>query len=287
MASRLKASRQRSLFIIFALIAGLSFYLNGFLKPALTKISKSTKQEKEYRAEARLLAAQFPDLNKAKAELDGLRRGIDELALKAANIENRLLDPAQLPLLLTEMIKCAQGLSLDFQSIEQKQEDNKDGFSRVYIDLKYEGSYADAINYIKRAEEIGSPFVKVEKIDLGQSKADPGKLISASLSLSAILARAQGARVELWTPATRGPEAELKLSRSPFAQRFIPGQLKTKALKLAGITYRADGAISTAIINDTVVKAGDELEGQKVEKILFDSVVLNDGIESRELKIER
>ena len=64
-------------------------------------------------------------------------------------------------------------------------------------------------------------------------------------------------------------------------------KVKTGKFKLVGITYRGEGGISSAIINDTIVKAGDEIEGHKVEKILLDSVVINDGTESSELRVER
>lgn len=297
--------RQRALFILMLISAGLAFYFNVFLRPALTKISSLKKQKDELLKQERQMGAQSPDLDKAQGELEYLRRGLDELKLKADNIEKRLLPPDRVPLLVTEMIKRAQGLSLDFQSIKQKQEDLKMGFSGVRIELKYESSYEDAINYIKRAEEI-FPFIKVEEIKLGQAKAESMNFISVSLNLSAILAQSEGRGAELFTPletidksasnkmsltgftpAAVVPGEKLKSGRNIFLSRLRNVKVKTGKFKLAGITYRGEGGISSAIINDTIVKAGDEIEGHKVEKILLDSVVINDGTESSELRVER
>jgi hypothetical protein len=79
----------------------------------------------------------------------------------------------------------------------------------------------------------------------------------------------------------------LLIERNPLMSGIAtdePGRKET--LKVTGITYRTHG-ISTAIVNDTVVKVGDELEGQKIESILFDSVVINEDGQSRILKVER
>ena len=79
--------RQRALFILMLISAGLAFYFNVFLRPALTKISSLKKQKDELLKQERQMGAQSPDLDKAQGELEYLRRGLDELKLKADNIE--------------------------------------------------------------------------------------------------------------------------------------------------------------------------------------------------------
>lgn len=277
--------KERRMFIIFIAVLFFCLYFALYVNPALKKISSFKKQEREAKSRALILTSQFPEVDKVRIELDSLKTNVDSMKLKSADIESKLLGENQVPKLLTELVKCSLGSKIDFQSVKQKSESDKEGFLRLYIDIKFEASYEDAVNYIKKVEGI-SPFVKVAEINLAQSKNDPRNLVNVSLRLSAILGMLETKQA---TFAVSGqPEVpKLNIGRSPLTPRFGIGTTKKKTLKLTGITYRQGPGFSSAIINDTVVKAGDEIEGCKVESILFDSVEINDGMETKILKVER
>ena len=276
--------RQQRLFITFIIVLCIYVYVGSFLKPTLKRIADLKKEERETKTRTQVLITQFLNLDKAKQELETLRAKVENMKIKTADIESKLLAESQIPQLMAEIVKRSQGLTIDFQSVNQKVESDKDGFSRLYIDLKFDSNYENAVNYIKKLEEI-SLFAKVEEIDLVQSKLDPRNLINAALRLSAIMGA--GTQADLDLSPYPDTAAKISISRSPLAPKFIPGQAKKEILTLTGITYRGKGKDSSVIINDTVVKVGDTIEGQKIERILFDSVVVNDGIERRTLKVER
>jgi Tfp pilus assembly protein PilO len=277
--------KDRFLFIVFMLFLLVASYFQMFIRPAFNRIASLQKQQQESKKRERSLVSQFPDMDKAQKELEGIKKNVEAMKLKAADIEEKLVGVTQVPKLLAELVKCADGLTIDFQSVKQKIEASKDGINRLNVELKFESSYENAANYIKRTEGI-SPYVKVAEIDLAQSKNDPRNLINVSLQLSAILAYEEEGRVELFQPSAQGQTGKLSIGHSPLMPTFNVGQVKRKKLELTGITYRPEAG-STAIVNDTVVKIGDVIEGRKVLSILADAVVLDNGIDKETLKVER
>ncbi len=75
----------------------------------------------------------------------------------------------------------------------------------------------------------------------------------------------------------------LSWGRSPFA--LVAGTERgASGFNLTGILW--DPKTPQAIINDTVVGVGDRISGQTVIAIESDKVILNDGIQSHELRME-
>lgn len=72
----------------------------------------------------------------------------------------------------------------------------------------------------------------------------------------------------------------LELKRDPFSRQ--PTQ--SSGPHLSGIAW--DEKYPTAIINDTIVKIGDEIAGQTVIDIQKDKVILDDGLKAIELKAQ-
>ena len=272
------------LFIALFIVIFFSFYLKLFLKPTREKITRLKKQQEENEKRRQSLLSQFPDVAKAMLELEDFQQKINKMKGQSVDVEAKLLNARQVPGLLTELVKSSQELSVELQSVKQKLELDREGFSRLQLELSFESNYENAVNYIKKTEEI-SPYLKIGQIDLAQSKNDPRNLVNVSLRLEAILALTENTQAELPLPSLLEQGEKLKISRSPLKPWLSPASTKKERLKLIGITYRLNG--STAIINDTVVKTGDEIEGQKVESILADSVIINNGIETKTLKIER
>lgn len=280
---KLKPKEQR---LVFALIVVLTFviFLNICLKPIYTELTKFNKEKNDIQSRVKLLSSQFVDTGKIKSELEDIRKNISVKKIHADKIESELLNVSQIPYLLTQLVKCVQGLAIDIESVKQEIQTDKEGFNRLYIDSKFTAKYEEGVNYIKRIEGI-SPFVKIEELDIVQSKSDPRNLISVSLKLSALLAVNSVSKAELSKCEDTG--IALNVGRNPLTPKFSLALTKKQPLKLTGITYCSNDQASTAIINDTVVRRDDIIEGFKVEEILYDSVGVNDGIETKALKIER
>ncbi|MBU1121500.1 MAG: type 4a pilus biogenesis protein PilO [Candidatus Omnitrophota bacterium] len=281
--------KERRLFVVGVIIFFCFFYFNFFLKPLLRKISAHKMERERVDDSAKLLISQFPDLDKSNQELKDIRANIAAMEFKIGDIKAKLLNVSDVPRLLSRLIECARGLKIDFQSVKQEVVTDKEGFAKLFIDLEFESNYETAVNYIKNIEEMSS-FVKIEEVDIAQSKVDPRNLVGAALKLSALLSSApkSGAEPALTFEKKEEGIGKVSINRSPLAPKFSTGKVKKKALELNGITYRGKQSGSSAIINNSVVKTGDMIEEDyKVEAILSDSVIINDGIETQVLNIER
>ncbi|MFH0855795.1 MAG: type 4a pilus biogenesis protein PilO [Candidatus Omnitrophota bacterium] len=282
---KLKKGEQR-LFLIFVFVLAASFYFALFLKPALNDISKMRKKLQENQNQLGLLDSQLPSSATASQEIEAIRREIKELKLHISDIESKLIGASQEQYLLAEVIKNAQSLGVDLESVKEDVKEDKEGFGRLYIDLEFSSDYGKAVTYIKRIESI-SPFVRMDEMRLGQSKNDLLSTINVSLRLSALLSYASNNRGQLSLSAKEPGADDGVLKRSPFTPKFVVDKTKRKKLKVTGIAYRESGASSTAIINGLIVKAGDQVDWAKIERILPNSVVINSGAEKEVLKLER
>lgn len=72
--------------------------------------------------------------------------------------------------------------------------------------------------------------------------------------------------------------------RKPFVPKGKPGELASK-LALNGIIV--SGGEFKAIIGDSILGKGDEVEGNMVIEVRKDTVILNDGTGNFELKLEQ
>lgn len=82
--------------------------------------------------------------------------------------------------------------------------------------------------------------------------------------------------------------ARLKSSYSSWGRNpFTPGDLADNSgrLIIKGIVWGDDKADTFAIINDKIVKIGDEIGGKRVVEIKKDKVIINDGQNNFELKL--
>lgn len=72
--------------------------------------------------------------------------------------------------------------------------------------------------------------------------------------------------------------------KSPFMKSLAPEKAALSDLVLGGIVW--DAFSPKAVINDTIVVIGDEIEGRKVLAINPDSVILSDGTKETRLGLE-
>ncbi|OGX45242.1 MAG: hypothetical protein A3G38_00800 [Omnitrophica WOR_2 bacterium RIFCSPLOWO2_12_FULL_51_8] len=283
--AKLKSGERRLILALAAALA-LTFYFRLFIKPAMGRIAVLKKQTQDNKDRARLYQSQFPDLDKERKGLLKIRQSIAQMKEDIRGIQSRLINAAQVPQLLMALIKSAQGLQIDFQSVKQKIEADRGGLSRLYIDLKFDAGYEDTVNYIRKVEGI-SDFLKLEEIDVSPSKKSPRSLITVSSTLSSILADNPAREGELPLKAAKVQEPKVTIKHNPLMPRLNLGQEKKKDLRVSGITFRSTAGASSAIINDTVLREGDEIDGATIERISPDSITVKDGPETYEVKVER
>lgn len=244
------------------------------------------KQRQENQNQLGMLKSQYPNTIKAEQEIDLIKQNLANLKFKISEIESRLIGVSQEQQLLTEVIKHAQELSLDLESVKEDIKEENDGFARLYIDLEFISSYKIAVLYIRKIESI-SPFVRIEKMGLVQSKNEPLASVEVSIVLSAMLSYESNNKGQLALSLKESKPGIVDFKYSPFTPRFIMKKAKRGNLKVTGITYRKDGAGSTAIINGIIVKIGGQIEGVKIEQILPNYIIVDNGVEKETLALEK
>ncbi|MFH0935368.1 MAG: type 4a pilus biogenesis protein PilO [Candidatus Omnitrophota bacterium] len=281
-------SKQRRLLVYLAAFLLCLFYFGLFFKPNLDKAAKLKKENRQAKERLESLIAQFPDPEEARKQLRENYANIEEIKSRAKEVEAKLLGISSIPKLVKELISSAQGKKIDFLSVKQQIQEEKNGYSRLDVELEFDSRYEDMLVYLAGIERI-SPFVKIEGIEVAQSQADPANLVTTSLKMAAIISPDSRLQGELSEGASAAGDArKIDLKRSPLTPSITIGKAKKKKeLKLSGITFKKGGAGSSVIINDSVVKEGDEVAGWKVEKIMADSVTIGDGTESENLTVER
>lgn len=283
--NKLNAGERRLLFV-FTAVSVLSFYFAVFLKPAMDEVIKIEKQQQENQSQIGRLKLQYPNAANTKQEIELIKQNLKNLKLKNFDIESKLISISQEQQLLTEVIKHAQELSIDLESVKEDIKEEKNGFARLYIDLEFISSYKKAVLYIRKIESI-SPFVRIKKIGLAQFKNEPLTLVEVSIGLSAMLSYESNNFGQL-SLSLKEPDSEIEdLKDSPFTPRFVTKKAKRENLKVTGITYRKGGLESTVIINGTIVKIGGQIEGVKVEQILPNYIIVDNGVEKETLALEK
>ena len=280
-------NKERRLLVYLAVFMLVFLYFSLFLKPNLDKAAKLKKQNLQAKGRLESLIAQFPDPEEARMQLRENYANLEEIKSQAKEVEAKLLGISSVPKLVKQLISSAQGKKIDFLSVKQQIQEEKNGYSRLDVELEFDSRYEDMLVYLAGIERI-SPFVKIEGIEVAQSQADPANLVTTSLKMAAIISPDSGLQGQLSEGVSAAGGRKIDLKRSPLTPAIALGKAKKKKeLKLSGITFKKGGAGSSAIINDSVVKEGDEVAGWKVEKIMADSVTIGDGTESENLTIER
>ncbi|UCD55129.1 MAG: type 4a pilus biogenesis protein PilO [Candidatus Omnitrophota bacterium] len=267
---RLK-KREKTLVVTFLSVAVAGMSYQAIYKPLADNLRASLFQlEKlETRLEEARIAS--PKVDKKRANVRELKSDSDRLLREIEKLENKLPSRRATSNLISELTRLAKGMKLN--SIRQKIAKGKE-YPRLFVELKFDAPYKEAVNYIKEIEAI-SPFLKVEEMEISAT--------SARLVISSLLGE---------TPFSEQLKAKetsydkIFEFRDVFASEAMPISAAPKAkVKLEGITYSND--ISTSIINGRVVKEGSVIGGLTVKRILPDMVALTDGIKEYLLSIER
>jgi len=250
----------------FAALAGYSLVGRGFVeeqnavRSELRKIEDETAKTRE----------KFPDIKAQEKELDGLQKSYDSVLKDIAGYEKKIPSAASVSKLLGEMTRRSEGLGMDFDSIRQDIEREKEGYIKLKLDIKFSGPYSSVVNYLNRLQNL-SDYLVVSNVEISQSK-EGASHSKTNMQVSMLLLE-KGADLAAFENA-RIPEA-LTLKADPFVSKKPGRKDKAGDFKLSGITQA--GSDSTAIINDEVVRTGAKIGGWEVTQISKDAVTLTDG----------
>jgi len=175
-------SRERWLIAVGVLAGIVLLGYSLFVDPAMKSVQLAERTTTEQRAQlagvqAQMAALQSPGMNPdvaARAELDGLKKQLDELASRFQVMERSLVPPQQMSSSLEDMIGTKAGLRLlslktlpaaplldkkvepgDKASAkpQDKVENPSAGLYKHGVEIRLEGSYQDLTAYLQRLEQ--------------------------------------------------------------------------------------------------------------------------------------
>ncbi|MFH1503862.1 MAG: type 4a pilus biogenesis protein PilO [Candidatus Omnitrophota bacterium] len=272
-------TREKILVVGLTMVVGFGLYIQLIHKPFSKKVTRYQFQIKKFESRIKDLKANFPQIKKQEQDIESLKLQSEELLKEIGRIEKSLPAQKNVSQLLGEFAHSAKDIKLI--SIRQKLELGEE-YSRIFIELKFDGSYKESISYIKEIESI-SPFLIIEELNISQLKGKKTKKEPCGrMVVSTLLGKVS------FVEQFKAKEAEstIQINRDIFVSEARPVSTISKIeLKLEGITYGSKG--STAIINGGVMKVGSEIGNYKVKQILSDTVLLASGAEEYVLSIER
>jgi len=282
--NRLK-TRQRTLVLFLAAAILFSFYYNAIYKPQSSALARVKTELTNVNNRLVKLKSQIPDIQKEKEALNAAKRNLDSLKTQLSSLELQLPTTGRIPQLLGELVRQAQGYSIDFVSIRPKTSKEKKEYAELSIEMKFNSTYSDFANYLNRLESL-SQFLRATDIGMEEMKDGFRAESDVTLNLTTLLGETGETKPE---ELKESPQfaAPLSIERNPFLSKFRPAQegVKKEEFQLSGII--ASGRTPTAIINNEVYKVGDIIGNKKVKQILSNMVILTDGRKSTVLTLER
>ena len=225
--------------------------------------------------------AKFPDIKAQEKEVEELRRDYNSVLKQIEDYEAKIPAAGSVSQLLGEITRRAEGLNIDFESIRQDIESEKEGYLKLKLDIKLAAPYSSVVNYLNRLQNL-SEYLTVHDIEIAQTK-EGAQQSKTNLQLSMLLLE-KG--IDLTIREKEDTFAPLVIKTDPFISKRIDSKAdKAKDLKLAGIT--SAGMDSTAIINDEVIRVGGQIGDWKVVQILPDAVTLSNGVDTVSLTLNR
>jgi len=262
--------------VAFAALAAYSLVGRGFIteqaaaRSELRKIDDETAKTRE----------KFPDIKSQEKELSDLRKSYDSVLKDIADYERKIPSVGSASKLLGEMTRRSEGLGIDFESIKQDIEREKEGYIKLKLDMKFSGPYSGIVNYLNRLQNL-SDYLAVPNVEISQTK-DGASHSKADMQVSMLMLE-KG--IELADIEKTQPHEPVILKADPFVSKKPGRKDKSGDFKLSGITQA--GKDSTAIINDEVVRVGAKIGEWKVTQILQDAVMLSDGNDTVTVTLNR
>ncbi|MFH1846796.1 MAG: type 4a pilus biogenesis protein PilO [Candidatus Omnitrophota bacterium] len=279
--NRYKKLKKREKLAIVLLVVSLcvGLYYNILYRPMERKIRSYDLQANKTENKLSDIKKRHPELYKKQAKVKELREKCDDLKNEINRLESMVPSKQATSFLIAELTRLTGGMRLD--SIRQKVDEGTE-YSRIFVELKFDASYGEVVNYLKKVETI-SPFLKIEELEI----IEPRKRKKANEGTTAKLVMASLLGNQPFSEGLKAKDVKAVQIRDIFASTARPVMVEAEIeidLKLEGITY---AAVPTGIINGEVVKEGDKVSGLTVKKILPEAIVLGDGIEEYVLKVER
>lgn len=199
--------------------------------------------------------------------------------------DKRLIKEDEISVAIDEITKLGKDKGLNFVSI--KPGDMRDEGAKPYriqpIDLELTAPPHKMAQFLGSLDELKSGIVRVESLDLKSKENDAGIVGSATLEIYVL----KDKDAPVFIPESAPPKRKARLSsfkawkRNPMAPK---GASETPVLNLSGILGSKGNY--KAMIGDAIVKKGDKVAGYTVEEVLQDSVILKNGSEKIELKLQ-
>ncbi len=274
----LKKREKIAVIVLFAVFS-VSVYYNAICKPLLRNSRTYAVQIERLRKQLAEMKTQNPEIEAGRLRIKDEKVEAERLLAKIEELENKLPSKRATSNLIAELTRLAKDIRID--SVRQKI-DKGEEYSRIFVEIRFDAPYRETVDYIQRIETI-SPFLKVEELEIiepGKRKKESDTLIR--LVISSLLGDVPFAS-QLKAKEIQTASSDL---RDIFVSKVRPESTTVKInLKLEGITYGNE--ISTAIIDGDVVREGSLIGNYTINKILYDKVVLTDGVEEFVLKVER
>ncbi len=272
--------REKKIMALLAAAFVLGAYFNLIKKPLDKKIVYYKSQIKKSQAQLGDLKSKMPQDTEVAHKLKGLESERDALAEKIAVLEQKIPSRLTMTQMVGEFTRLAKDVKLEYV----KQRIVKDqGYSRIILETKFFGSFANAVNYLAAVETI-SPFLKVEEMEILEPKSSKSSdmggpsvrlVVSCLLSDSSAGADLKAADVQ-----------SVPMKRDLLVSSLRPATpMEESKFHLEGITYNPQNP--TVIINGEVYKINSEINGYKIKKISMNSVVLTDGVQDHILSFKK
>lgn len=275
--------QQRMLILLFIAAVLFSFYYNAIYKLQSGALHKSRAELQSLNNRLIKLKSQMPDIRRENESLEVARKTLDSLKAQLSSLELQLPTYARIPQLLGELVNQAQGYSIDFVSVRPKTTRGKKEYAQLSIEIKFNASYSDFVNYLNRLESL-SQFLRATDIAIEEMKNGFTGVSGITITLATLLGEKEGDLPEI----KQEPQFALPLQveRNPFFSKFRPDQtqVKKEELQLSGII--ATGTQPTVIINNEVYRVGDAVGNKKVKEILSNMVILSDERERTVLTLD-
>lgn len=242
----------------------------GELQKALDDKAKISSDLAEVRAQDRA----------QQKELADLQKNYDNTLKEISSYEEKIPSAGSITQLLGEITRRSEGLGMDFESIRQSIDREKEGYLKLKLDMKFSGPYSSVVNYLNRLSNL-SDYLAVSNVEISQTK-EGAPHAKTNMELSMLLLE-KG--IDLTIKEKEAPPAPLVLKLDPFVSKKPENKDRSKDFKLSGIT--GAGKDSTAIINDEVVRTGAKLGEWQVMQIVSDAVTLSNGIETVTVTLNR
>lgn len=271
--------QEKTAFIALAGILVFGLYWRVVHEPMSKRVMSYKTQIRKSQAQLKDLMSKQPQDKEIAEKIQGLEEEDGRLSGQIELLEKKIPSQFNSVQLVGEFTRLAKEIKLD--SVKQRIA-KEQGYSRIFLEVKFYSTYLNAIKYIAAIESI-SPFLRVEEMEILEPK---GKTIELGGSpvrflVSCLLSDNPDGGVLKADPDQRDfPE-----QRDILASNARPAEILAESkFILEGITF--DPKNSSAIINGDVFQVNSEVGGYKVKKILSDSVVLSDGIEDHWLSLK-